>query len=117
MFNPVPPDEATFLALVRKFVAEEVLPNTREWERNAAFPDDMWLRLGELGLLSMTLSKSKGGGGSSCSTYCHVIKEVAKGDPALAMNLSAINALCTAHFDLFATPEQCDRYLAGVIKG
>jgi alkylation response protein AidB-like acyl-CoA dehydrogenase len=31
--------------------------------------------------------------------------------------LSAINALCLAHFDHFATPEQCAKYLPGVIKG
>ena len=117
MFNPVPPEEAAFLTRVRKFVAEEVLPNTREWERNAAFPDDIWLRLGELGLLSMTLSRNKGGQGATCATYCQAIKEVAKGDPALAMNLSAINALCTAHFELFASQAQCEKYLAGVVKG
>jgi len=117
MFIDIHPDEAVFLDRIRKFVAEEVLPNTREWERNAAFPDDIWLRLGELNLLSLTLPREKGGMGASCNAYCQAIKEIAKGDPALAMNLSAINALCTAHFDRFATPEQCEKYLPGVVKG
>jgi len=117
MYIDIHPDEAVFLDRVRKFTAEEVLPNTREWERNAAFPDEIWPRLGELGLLGMTLPREKGGGGLSCNAYCQAIKEVAKGDPALAMNLSAINALCTAHFDRFATPEQCEKYTAGVVKG
>ena len=117
MFNPLPPEEAVFLNRVKRFVAEDVLPNTREWERNAAFPDDIWLRVGELGLLAMTLPKKKGGVGATCATYCQAIKEVAKGDPALAMNLSAMNALCTAHFDHFATLEQCEKYLPGVVSG
>jgi len=117
MFIEIHPDEAAFLDRVRQFVAEEVLPCTREWERNAAFPDDIWPRLGEVGLLAMTLPLAKGGLGASCTTYCQAIKEVAKGDPALAMNLSAINALCTAHFDRFATPEQCEKYLPGVVSG
>lgn len=110
-------EEDAFLARVREFVAEEVLPSTREWERNAAFPDDIWTRLGGLGLLSMTVSKDRGGMGVSCFTYCLAVKEVAKGDPALAMNISAINALCSAHFERFATPEQIERYLPGVISG
>ena len=117
MFIDVHPDEAVFLDRVRKFVADEVLPNTREWERNAAFPDAIWPRLGELGLLSLTLSKEKGGLGASCSLYVQMIREVAKGDPALAMNLAAINALCAAHFEKFASDEQREKYVKGVVSG
>ncbi len=83
MFIEIHPDEAVFLERVRKFVAEEVLPHTREWERNAAFPDEIWLRLGELGLLSMTLPREKGGVGASCSTYCQAIKGGCQGETQL----------------------------------
>ena len=117
MYIDIHPEEALFLDRVRKFVADEILPNTREWERNAAFPDEIWPRLGALGLLALTLPKDKGGVGASCYTYCQVVKEVAKGDPALAMNIAAINALCVGHFDRFATPEQCTKYLPGIISG
>ncbi|AIE87885.1 acyl-CoA dehydrogenase family protein [Fimbriimonas ginsengisoli] len=110
-------DENSFLERVRAFVADEVLPKTREWESNRAFPDSIWPRLGELGILAMTLPREKGGLGLTCTTYCDTIREIAKGDPALAMNVAAINALCVAHFDRFATQEQCDKYLPGIIKG
>jgi len=110
-------DESAFLDRVRQFVAAEVLPNTRLWERNAALPDEIWPRLGELGLLSMTLPREKGGNLVSCGAYCNVIREVAKGDPALAMNIAAINALCVAHIDLFGTPEQEEKYLPGIVTG
>jgi alkylation response protein AidB-like acyl-CoA dehydrogenase len=111
------PDEASFLDCVREFVDKEVLPNTREWERNAVFPDAIWPRMGELGLLGMTVPKEKGGTGLSCRAYCETIREIAKGDPALAMNVAAINALCVAHLDRFGTPEQNDKYLAGCVRG
>lgn len=110
-------DENAFLDRVRRFVAEEVLPNTRQWERDAAFPDEIWPRLGELGLLAMTLPRERGGNKVSCLTYCHVVSEIAKGDPALAMNVAAINALCVAHIDQFGTDEQREKYLAGIVKG
>jgi len=117
MFIEIHPDEAVFLDRVREFVAAEVLPNTREWERNAALPDEIWPRLGELGLLAMILPREKGGLGLSCTAYCEAIRELAKGDPALSMNVAAINALCVAHIDVFGTPEQQEKYLPGIIKG
>lgn len=117
MFPSMPANEVEFLSKVREFVAKEVLPNTREWEANTAFPDDIWPKLAKVGLLTMTLPQEMGGTGYSCAAYCEACKEVAKGDPALAMNIAAINALCVAHFVHFGSKEQCDKYLPGIIKG
>ncbi|HEY0866727.1 MAG TPA: acyl-CoA dehydrogenase family protein [Fimbriimonas sp.] len=111
------PEEALFVQKVREFVDREVLPNTREWEANRAFPDEIWPCLGSIGLLAMTLPADKGGTGLSCRAYCESIRELAKGDPALAMNLAAINALCVGHFDRFCSAEQCEKYLPGIAKG
>jgi alkylation response protein AidB-like acyl-CoA dehydrogenase len=113
----MPHDSESFLERVRSFVAEEVLPQTREWEQNREFPDAIWPRLGELGLLAMTLPVEKGGIGATCRTYCEAIREIAKGDPALAMNVAAVNALCLGHFDRFASVEQCEKYLPGMVAG
>ncbi len=117
MFLQANPEEATFLDNVREFVANEVLPNTREWERNAEFPDSIWPRLGAMGLLSMTVPKEMGGRGYSCRTYVEACREIAKGDPALSMNVAAVNALCVAHFVYFSTDEQRAKYLAGTASG
>ncbi|MBL8088622.1 MAG: acyl-CoA dehydrogenase family protein [Chthonomonas sp.] len=111
------PEEASFIGRVRNFVAEEVLPVTREWEKNAGFDPAIWNRLGALGLLSMTLEKEKGGMGLSCAAYVEACRELAKGDPALSMNIAAINALCVGHIATFGTKEQQDKYLPGIVKG
>lgn len=110
-------EEKAHLDKVREFVATEVLPFTREWEKNTAFPDEIWPKLAQAGLLGMTLPKEKGGGGLSCVAYVESCKELAKGDPALAMNVAAINALCVGHFTAFASPEQEAKYLPGILKG
>lgn len=117
MYLEMSPSEAGLLEQVREFVAKEVLPNTRQWESDRQFPDSIWPRLGELGLLGMTWPKEKGGLGTSCRLYTEVCREIAKGDPALSMNVAAINALCVAHFDHFATPEQVEKYMPGILKG
>lgn len=110
-------EEQRFLDRVRAFVAEEVLPHTRDWERETAFPKEIWPRLGELGLLSMVLGKEHGGRGYSCAAYCEACRELAKGDPALSMNVAAINALCVAHLEQFGSDEQKAAYLPGIVKG
>jgi alkylation response protein AidB-like acyl-CoA dehydrogenase len=117
MFTEIPFDEANFLDAVRDFVANEVLPNTRQWEQDTQFPDAIWPRLGELGLLSIVLPRERGGRGLSCAVYCEAVRELAKGDPALAMNVAAVNALVVSHIDQFGTPEQIEKYLPGVIRG
>ncbi|MCE9557534.1 MAG: acyl-CoA dehydrogenase family protein, partial [Armatimonadetes bacterium] len=109
------PEEAAFLSTVRDFVNAEVLPNTRIWEKNEVFPDEIWPRLGQLGLLKMVLPREQGG--VSCSAYIEVCREVAKGDPALAMNIAAVNALCVGHVDKFGTPEQKVKYMDGMASG
>lgn len=111
------PEEATFLSRVRQFANEVVLPQTREWEKNTAFAPSIWGQLGEIGLLSMTLPVEKGGIGVSCSAYVEACRELAKADPALSMNVAAINALCVGHIDHFGTPEQQSKYLPGIVKG
>ncbi|HWD41516.1 MAG TPA: acyl-CoA dehydrogenase family protein [Fimbriimonas sp.] len=110
-------DEAVFLDSVRRFVANDVLPCTREWEAQASFPDDIWPRLGSLGLLGILWPKERGGAGLSLGAFCEVIREVAKGDPALAMNLSAINTLVIGHFLKFSSQEQVDKFIPGVLRG
>lgn len=110
-------DEQAFLDNVRDFVAKEVLPNTRTWEENTAFPDEIWEKMGKLNLLSMTVPTEFGGPGYSCMAYVEACRELAKGDPALAMNVAAVNALCVSHLVYFSTDEQRDKYLQGCMSG
>lgn len=115
MLFELSPNEAAFVQRVRDFVQTDVLPNTREWEKNAAFPDDIWEKLAPLGLTSMTFPADQGG--VSCAAYVEVCREMAKGDPALAMNVAAVNALCVAHVLQFGTEEQRAKYLPGIKNG
>lgn len=109
-------EERRFLEAVESFVECEVLPCTRAWEQST-FPDGIWKRTAALGITSCTLPKALGGRGYSCGTYVEMCRLIAKGDPALSMNVAAINALCMAHFEHFANDEQRAKYLPGVLSG
>lgn len=109
-------EEQQFLSEVQRFVNEHVAPCTRAWEKDT-FPADIWKRTAKLGITSCVLPKEFGGRGHSCQTYADMCRMIAKADPALAMNVAAINALCVAHFEHFASDEQRARYLPGVLSG
>lgn len=109
-------EEIQFLADVRKFCDEEIAPCSRAWEEST-FPNDIWNRTAALGITSCVLPRALGGRGHSCSTYAEMCKLIAKADPALSMNVAAINALCVAHFELFCSDEQRAKYLPGVLSG
>ncbi len=117
MMSEITTIELEFLDRVRQFVASEVLPFTRDWERDEAFPEDIWRRLAKQGLVGMTWPKQRGGPGISCEAFCRACTELAKGDPALAMNVAAVNALVIGHFDHFASADQIDKYMPGILKG
>ncbi len=109
-------EETAFLASVQQFADEQVAPFTREWEKST-FPADIWKRTAALGITSCVLPKEFGGRGYSCATYAELCRILAKADPALSMNVAAVNALCVAHFEHFANEEQRAKYLPGVLSG
>lgn len=109
-------EDQTFLKGVQDFVANYVLPNTREWEKDR-LPDDIFQRCAKLDLLKMTVPKSDGGMMFSCKAYCEACRILAQGDPALSMNIAAINALCLGHLVKLSTPEQKEKYLKKAMDG
>ncbi len=109
-------EERRFLDEVQSFTDEHVLPCTRAWEKDT-FPAGIWKQLAERGITSCVLPTSLGGRGFSCATYAEMCRILATGDPALSMNVAAINALCVAHFEHFTNEEQNEKYLKGILDG
>ncbi len=108
--------ERRFLEDVREFCDQQVAPCSRAWEQST-FPEDIWKKTAAIGITNCVLAENLGGKGFSCATYAEMCRIIAQADPALSMNVAAINALCVAHFEHFASQEQRDKYLPGVLSG
>jgi alkylation response protein AidB-like acyl-CoA dehydrogenase len=67
------------VAMVRRFVDDQVLPAAEHFDREDAFPEEMLEQMKELGLLGITAPEEYGGMGLDLLTYAMVIEELARG--------------------------------------
>ncbi|MCG9894167.1 MAG: acyl-CoA dehydrogenase family protein [Fimbriimonadaceae bacterium] len=110
-------DESRFLASVQAFCDAEVAPFSLQWEKDGIFPPGIWTKLGDAGLLSLCIPESLGGPGRSCRVYCEAVRLLSQADPALGMNVAAINSLAIGHIVSFGTPAQQERWLDECASG
>ncbi len=95
--DQVPPAEADFLNQVAAFAAHEVAPHAAEWEEAEKLPRKIFTDAGRLGLMGVTAPTALGGRGYGYVTYALAVRELAKYQGALAIDLAAHNALAVGH--------------------
>ncbi|MWB78116.1 acyl-CoA dehydrogenase [Pseudooceanicola sp. 216_PA32_1] len=103
---------------VRRFVEREVVPNGEAWEREGRIPREMYLKLGEMGLLGMQHEEAYGG------TEMGSLASVVFGEELSRSTFGGFTASVTVHTDMSAshitrvgTPEQKARFLPDIIAG
>jgi isovaleryl-CoA dehydrogenase len=102
---------------VRRFVEREVEPQALEHERNERFNRALFTRLGELGLLGITVPEEHGGAGLDAVGAVVAHEELAGSDPGLTLSYLAHSMLFVNNFYHNANEEQRARYLPPVISG
>jgi acyl-CoA dehydrogenase len=103
---------------VRRFVARELRPHAQEWEDARWFPNDVFLRMGELGLLGLKYPEEHGGQGG---TYVHdavLTEELPRaGSGGLSAGIGGHIGIATPPVWKFGTDEQKRRFLEPAIRG
>lgn len=102
---------------VRAFCEAEVKPYARAWDEAGTFPREVVRRLGEMGLLGMTVPEDLGGAGMGALAVAVVVEEVARFDGSLALTVASHNGLGTGHILRFGTDAQRERYLPPLARG
>src|SRR5690348_1286752 len=64
-----------FRAMVRAFIAREVLPHHQQWEADGVVSRELWLAAGRAGLLGIDIDEKYGGGGSDDYRYYLIVNE------------------------------------------
>jgi len=103
---------------VRDFVARELRPHADEWEEAEGFPDSVFRRMGELGLLGLRYPERYGGQGGDYFSAIVLAEEMARcGSGGVGMAISVHTEMATPPILKWGTEEQKQRYLVPAIKG
>jgi alkylation response protein AidB-like acyl-CoA dehydrogenase len=110
-------DHERLRAVVREFVESELAPHALEWEQET-FPDWVFKRAGDLGLLGVRYPEEYGGQGGDWGHTIVVAEELARvGSGGVGMGLAVQTDMATTPILKFGTEEQKQRYLVPAIKG
>ncbi|MBR45856.1 MAG: acyl-CoA dehydrogenase [Rhodospirillaceae bacterium] len=103
--------------MARDFAANELAPHAAEWDRNGGFPDDMYTRLGSLGLMGMMIPEEYGGAGVDHVSYALAMEEIAVGDLGTSTGMSVNNSLVCSGLLGFGSEDQKECFLKPLASG
>jgi hypothetical protein len=111
------PEQQHLRKTVRAFCEAEIKPHVMEWDESQTFPDQVFRKLGELGVLGAVFPEELGGTGYSYVDYSLVMEELARVDPSVALCVAAHVSLCTNHIYLAGSEEQKRHYIPKLASG
>ena len=103
--------------LCRQFADEELKPNARRWDEKHEFPRDAVRKLGEMGLMGVTVPPEWGGAGMDAVAYAVAMEEISRGCAGTGVIMSVNNSLYCDPVLKYGTDEQKREFLAPFARG
>jgi len=96
--------------MARKFARNEMAPHAAECDRASRFPEEIYRKMFDLGLLNLNVPAEYGGSGLGLFEQCLIVEELAYGCGGMTTTVIA-NCLALEPILLDGTPEQKERFL------
>lgn len=102
---------------VQAFVQAEIAPLATQVEADNAFPAALWPKLGDMGLLGLTIPETYGGTPLGYLAHIVAMEEISRGCAAVGLSYGAHSNLCVNQIYRHGSETQKQRYLPGLIAG
>jgi isovaleryl-CoA dehydrogenase len=102
---------------VKAFASEQIAPQAAEIDRSNEFPMDLWRKLGQLGLLGITVEEEYGGSAMGYLAHIVAVEEISRASAAVGLSYGAHSNLCVNQIRRNGSAEQRARYLPKLISG
>ena len=102
---------------VSHFAAKEIAPRAAEMDRTDQFPMDLWKKLGDLGVLGMTVSEEYGGSDMGYLAHMIAMEEISRASASVGLSYGAHSNLCVNQIRRNGNEAQKRKYLPKLVSG
>jgi len=112
------PEELNMLRdAVRQFALQEIEPIADQVDKNNEFPNEMWRKLGDMGLLGVTVSEQYGGSEMGYLAHAIAMEEISRVSASIGLSYGAHSNLCVNQIFKNGTDAQREKYLPKLCSG
>ncbi|MFV3131549.1 isovaleryl-CoA dehydrogenase [Niveispirillum sp. KHB5.9] len=102
---------------VASFSADEIAPRAAEIDRTDQFPMDLWKKMGDLGVLGVTVGEEYGGAGMGYVEHMVAMEEISRASASVGLSYGAHSNLCVNQIRLNGNEDQKHRFLPKLVSG
>ena len=102
---------------VHDFASSEIAPQAQEIDERNEFPLPLWEKLGEMGLLGITVEEEYGGSGMGYLEHVIAMEEISRASASVGLSYGAHSNLCVNQIRRNGNEQQKQKYLPKLISG